>query len=255
MMVAKRVGDDSRVVATEESRASGPWACPACSARVSLKKGSIKIHHFAHCPPVTCEYGSGESEQHRRCKTEIFEAIRSKPNTSRWELERDLGNVRPDVSGYIGSTPVAIEVQASSLRLERIAERTKAYADKGISVLWLGLWRGELLQERFSPSAWEKWLHATYFGRVYYWRGGGDVVPVHFGEHLLYVEEREWFGPGGDEQSAGGYHRRSKRYREADVASPVAITDMGTQIRDAWSGGGYIVPASRLWIDQLEKWW
>jgi len=255
MLVAKRAQNDSRVVAAEEERNDGPWVCPSCSAQVALKKGSIKIHHFAHYPPVSCEYGVGESEEHRRCKTAIFEAIRSETNTSMWELERDLGSVRPDVSGYIGHTPVAIEVQVSSLSLERIAHRTREYADKGISVLWIALRHNRLLNGRFSPSVWEKWLHALYFGRVYYWETGCGVVPVHFGKYMLHVKEREWRDASGEEQSAGGYYRASKRFRESNFSSPIPITSMVTKVRDSWSGGGYNIPPSRLWIDQLPQWW
>lgn len=253
--MAKRVQDASIVVARTEDRAYGPWVCPACSGQVALKKGPLVTHHFAHYPPFSCEYGRGETEEHRQCKTAIFDAISSEPNTSKWELERNLGSVRPDVSGYIGQTPVAIEVQASSLGLERISKRTSEYAVKNISVIWLGLWHDRLLDDRFTPSVWEKWLHALYFGRVYYWKEGGNVVPVHFGKHMLYVAPSDWHDEFGQEQSGGDYYRRSKRFREAKIADPVAITSMTTRIRNSWSGGGYNIPASRLWIDCLPAWW
>lgn len=259
MLVANRRSGGARVVASAEDRGGGPWNCPACAAQVSLKKGTIRIHHFAHYPPVSCEYGTGESEEHRRCKTAIYEAMRAAPNTSKWELERSLGSVRPDVSGYVGQTPVAVEVQASSLRLERIAQRTSEYHAKGVYVLWVGIWDDRLLDDRFAPAAWEKWLHTLYFGRVYYWDDEypGSVVPVHFGRHSLHVEERKWHDEYGDERQAGGYDRISKRLREAGFPrlDAVPITDMTTRVRSPWSGGGYTVPSARLWIDRLPQWW
>lgn len=259
MLVAKRLVDEARVVAAEERRDAGPWCCPSCAIQVFLKKGEVKVHHFAHRPPVSCEYGSGESEEHRRCKTTIYEALRSTPGCSRWELERDLGSVRPDVSGYVGNTPVAVEVQASSLGLERIAHRTKEYANKGIFVLWLVPEKEErLLADPFAPSVWEKWLHTLYFGRVYYWLGEKDrLTPVHFDDHMIYVPLREWYDKENNEdRSAGGYSRRSKRYREVNAVNAISIAEMQGVDRTAWSRvAGHNIPNSKLWMDRFAKWW
>jgi len=51
-------------------------------------------------------------------------------------------------------------------------ERTIQYAQKGIYVLWLLLWTPKLNAQRYSPKLWEKWIHAAYYGRVYYWIEG-----------------------------------------------------------------------------------
>jgi competence protein CoiA len=157
------------------------------------------------------------------------------------------------VSGYIGAVPVAIEVQASSLDLERIAHRTKEYAAKGIFVLWLVPWRGSSLEkfyegdDRFAPSVWEKWLHALYFGRVYYWREGAEVLPVHFDTHWLWVEATDW---------GGGYSLASKRFRKVKLSpNRVSISDMRGSDRPAWTGGKMSIPQSKLWIDGLSQWW
>jgi competence protein CoiA len=222
---------------------------------MSIKKGSLKVHHFAHLPPFLCEYGAGETDAHRRCKTALCEALRVLPNATEWELERDLGSVRPDVSGYIGGQFLAIEVQASSLTIERISLRTKEYSAKKIPVLWIGLWHAGLEACRFSPSAWEKWLHVLYFGRVYYWREKAVVTPVHFADHMLWVEEREWYVSRGVTDSAGGYERRSKRWRESWPTRNVEIAEMLPSSRSAWSGGGLSVPKCFLWQDRLDAWW
>jgi competence protein CoiA len=247
MLVAKRVSE-------AESRELGPWQCPSCADRVSIKKGQIKIHHFAHTPPVRCEYGAGESEAHRECKTAIYETLRALPGARDWELERDFGTVRPDVSGYIGEQPLAIEVQISSLTLDQIAHRTREYASKQIPILWVGLWRPSLAEKRIAPSAWERWLHTLYFGRVYYWRQAATVTPVHFDDHYLWVEEREW-REDGEDCSAGGYHRRSKRWREPRPGKTISIQEMSAAPRDAWSGGDMRIPACLLSMDRQPRWW
>ena len=150
--------------------------------------------------------------------------------------------------------PIAIEVQVSSLTLDRIAlshARVRVEADSGL----MGRSRRPgLAGARFAPSAWERWLHTLYFGRVYYWRHSATVTPVHFDDHFLWVEEREW-REGGEDQSAGGYHRRSKRWREPRLGKTLSIEEMSATSRDAWSGGNMRIPACLLSMDRHPRWW
>lgn len=116
----------------------------------------MKVHHFAHKPPITCEYGSGETERHRECKLTIYEGLRRHRRFREVEIERSMGTVRPDVSGFMGEIPFAIEVQISALTMEQIIYRTSEYAKKGIYVLWLALYQAALEEKCYSPRAWEK---------------------------------------------------------------------------------------------------
>jgi hypothetical protein len=54
------------------------------------------------------------------------------------------------------------------------------YARKGIYVLWLLQWTPTLNARRYTPRLWEKWIHAAYFGRMYYWIEGLTVASYHF---------------------------------------------------------------------------
>src|SRR5690606_11363932 len=135
------------------------------------------------------------------------------PNVKKAALERSLKTCRPDVSAYINGVPVAIEVQISTLTIEKIIQRTEEYARKGIYVLWLLQWTPYLDANRYSPRLWEKWIHATYFGRVYYWIEGLKVVSYRFDPFLKHVPESNWYEDRGEEMSAGGYRKKSKRYR------------------------------------------
>jgi competence protein CoiA len=114
-------------------KAEGPFMCPKCGSETILRKGMIKIHHFAHKPPIACEHGKGESEQHRKCKSEIYNHL-SKDTNIPCELEKDLGNVVPDV--YIdfghGKSKYAIEVQINHLTMSSIISRTREYGRLGI---------------------------------------------------------------------------------------------------------------------------
>src|ERR1044072_4639045 len=104
--------------------------CPLCVAETILKKGTMKVHHFAHKPPITCEYGRGETERHRECKLAIYEGLRGHRRFCDVEIERQMGTVRPDVSGLMGGISFAIEVQISALTISQIVHRTSEYAKK-----------------------------------------------------------------------------------------------------------------------------
>jgi competence protein CoiA len=117
--------------------------------------------------------------------------LRSTPATAQ-ALERPLDTVHPDVSAEINWVPVAIEIQISSLSIETIMRRTIDYHRKGIYVLWLLQWTHKLDGKRYTPKLWEKWIHACYFGRVYYWTGGLEVVSYAFEPSLKTVPAKTW---------------------------------------------------------------
>ena len=104
MLCAIRQRDRHKVAAWDQQKSDGPFSCPLCVEETILKKGTMKVHHFAHKPPITCEYGRGETEQHRECKLTIFEGLRGHQRFRDVEIERSMGTVRPDVSGFMGGT-------------------------------------------------------------------------------------------------------------------------------------------------------
>jgi len=83
----------------------------------------------------------------------IYEGLRRRQHFRQVEIERRMGTVRPDVSGFMGEIPFAIEVQISALTMEQIVYRTSEYAKKGIYVLWLALYQSALEENRYSPRA------------------------------------------------------------------------------------------------------
>lgn len=251
MLSARRQSDGQTVTAYLESKTNGPFACLVCNDPVVLKTGKRTVNHFAHVNPLACRYAENESEEHRRCKMEIFQAFQKEPGVHNVALERPFGTNRPDVSAYINGVPVAIEVQISSLSLETIAYRTIEYARNGFYVLWLLQWTPELDAKRYTPRLWEKWIHAAYFGRVYYWTEGLSVVSYHFDPHLKSVPKKSWYSPKGKKITAGGYSRRSKRYRTAIRGRTFNLaTDFGPRNRDWWEGKDITIPAAKLYVDR-----
>jgi competence protein CoiA len=223
---------------------------------VVLHKGNIRVHHFKHKPPVTCIRGLGETEQHLRAKLAIYDELSGEPHVTELEVEKDFGSSFADLYARINGVPVAIEIQKSNLSVADITARTKNYFRLGINVLWVGLSSPDLLRKKYSPHAWERWCHAAYFGRVYYWEGGQMFRVVHFGEYKIYIEERSWYESGGYEQSAGGYDRTSKRYKTPIQGESVLLSRSFHPVKKrGWSGGTVDVPECKLYVDTQPMWW
>jgi competence protein CoiA len=249
MLCAKRKSDGQIVSAYMASKMDAPFLCPECGDVVVLKIGRSKVNHFAHDNPLVCRYTTNESDAHRQCKFEIYQALLRHPNVAEAAMERPLGTNRPDVSAYINGVPVAIEVQISFLSQETIMRRTIEYARKGIYVLWLLLWTPDLDSPRYNPAIWEKWIHAAYFGRVYYWREGLSVVCYNFEPTLKSVPMTTWYSASGRKMTGGGYTRRMKRHRTAIRGDMLNLaTDFVPQQRYWWEGNGIKVPDAKLFM-------
>jgi competence protein CoiA len=253
MLSAKRKSDGQTVTAYFESKANAPFYCLECGEEVVLKTGRRRVNHFAHANPLACGFARGESEAHRLCKMEIYESLSRMPNVTGAALERPLGSNRPDVSAYIDGVPVAIEVQISSLSLETIMQRTIAYHQKGIYVLWLLQWKPELDAGRYTPKLWERWIHAAYYGRVYYWIKGLEVVSYAFEPSLRSVPKKTWYDQNGRKITGGGYTRRLKRIRTAVRGEMLnLVTDFIPKERYWWQGEGFAIPDAKLFMERSQ---
>lgn len=255
MLSAKRKSDGQTVLAYDERKENGPFSCLECGDPVILRTGRNRINHFAHEYPLAKHYAENESDEHRRCKMEIYEALLRHPHASRVAMERRIGETnRPDVSALIAGVPVAIEVQLSNLSIETIMSRTIDYHRRGIYVLWLLQWTPALDQPRYTPRVWEKWIHTAYFGRVYYWTRGLEVVSYHFEPSLRSVPRKTWYAKNGQQMTGGGYSQRSKRFRAPTRGRTCNLaTDFGPRERLWWEGGGVKVPDAKLFMEHFES--
>jgi competence protein CoiA len=250
MLIALRRLDNTPVNATNATLADAPFVCPQCRNELILCRGGAATLHFVHKASLPCSYDFGESEAHRRAKNEIHDTLLSHPDADQVQLELPLGGVRPDVFARIRGVPVAIEVQISTLSPETIIHRTEEYTRLGIYVLWLLQWHPELNTTRYSPRGFERWLHATYFGRVYFWKQGLTVLPYHFHEHGKFVKSRRWHDERGRTRKAGGYRRISKRYKMPVCGKPLHLVhDFGKTTRRAWQSKALTVPECNLFMD------
>jgi competence protein CoiA len=244
MLTAKRQADGRKLAAWEADKDQRPFTCHCCGQQVTLRKGGIRAPHFAHQPPVTCEYGTGESEEHRLCKMAIYESLSADERVTKCEIERNLGTVRPDVSAYLNGVPVAIEVQLSSLSLDKIKYRTAEYARLGIYVLWLPLYTSRLRAGLYQPRPWERWLHAAYFGRVYYWVEGLRVAAIHFRDYYQSVRGR-----------TRDYSKLSVKKVPLNGRAAILTEDFRAVQREAWANDYLSIPSSKLLLDKQPSWY
>ncbi|QEI08856.1 competence protein CoiA [Pigmentiphaga aceris] len=256
MLTATRQQDGVKVVAAYVDKSHGPFLCTSCQRPLILNKGRIRVHHFRHPPQVARAHGQGESLEHLHCKMEIFDALAQHASVTDVELEKHLGPVVADVFAYIHGQPVAVEVQRSVLSVAEIRERTQAYTGLGINVLWIAVFPDAPTDTEHSPKACERWLHAAYLGRVYYWVNGLSLRPVHFDDMQLPVDGRSWIEPGGARRFSSPYTRTSQRYR-TPCAGPLVdlVNDFRPRLLGPFAGGTIDVPQRRLFLDRRPRWW
>jgi len=251
MLTSIRKSDNVKVRARYSNRIEKPFLCPECLGEVILKKGRIRIPHFAHKPPFDCKYGVGEKEIHRKAKEEIFEELNKSKIVSFCDLEYRLDRVRPDIYFELNNIKIAIEIQISNFTLNEIMNRTWKYFNQGVYVLWLPLFTEKLRKNKYSPKSWEKWLHALNFGKVFYWKEALTVVPVKFNHFKLYVAESSWY-EDGEERTAGGYERISKRYRTPSILSRLdLLKDFHPEERDQWETNNMLIPKSKIYLAKI----
>ncbi|HFI0240175.1 TPA: competence protein CoiA [Streptococcus suis] len=121
------------------------YFCPACAGKVRYRSGKILRSHFAHQTLRDCDFWSeNESAQHLSLKSSLYQWLQGQEEV---ELEAYLPATK-QVADLLVNQQLALEVQCSSLSISRLQERTAAYQQAGIAVLWLlgkDLWLGERL--------------------------------------------------------------------------------------------------------------
>jgi hypothetical protein len=217
----------------------GPdFFCPNCARPVTLKKGLIKVHHFAHKPPTTCTWASGETDAHLRGKQILKAGFIARGLLAEVEVPvlSAGGDRRADVlvRSPDGSRSVAVELQHQALDFAQIETRTRAYMSAGVPVIWVALlnkdtwgaaelFDGKWRVKRFSVRPWQRWAHTYGLGELWFldvdmgmlWRGIMSASIIH-------VESSSWYNSDGSEESAGGYDKVSRKWRVLTLDGPYA---------------------------------
>ena len=129
----------------DEPQRNDRFYCPGCQGQVRLKQGTIMRPHFAHVSLKACQYVyENESAQHLELKSTLYRWLKHEVAVEIEAVLPELGQI----ADLLVEGRLALEVQCSSLSIQRLQERTKAYQDQSIEVLWLlgkDLWIKEKL--------------------------------------------------------------------------------------------------------------
>ncbi|MDX1016396.1 hypothetical protein GOL25_25975 [Sinorhizobium medicae] len=236
------------------------YHCPECGQPVTLRKGQIKIAHFAHKPPTDCTWAKGETAAHLEAKVVLRDAFRRLGYVANYEVNvlSIQGDRRADVfvTSPDGQRRWAFEIQHTPILYPAIEARTKAYIAAQVPVLWVGILSSDMKEKskptpagivisKYTIRPWEKWAKALAYNELWYvdpsdgslWRG-------EFGDHTIDVESATWYESGGVEHSVGGYTRKSKRWRTLTLRGAYGAHQLtiGTKWRTAWSSPVFSLP-------------
>ncbi|HLP76133.1 MAG TPA: competence protein CoiA family protein [Candidatus Paceibacterota bacterium] len=257
------------VSADEAVHEDGPFICRTCLSDAVVRKCVEKRDHFAHQSRLSPAIEAKESELHKGCLEEICEALKMEAPGGDWQTNRPIkaneklgvDAVRPDISGKINGQRIVIEAQASQLSLSVIIKRSVIYSKWNVPILWLVPLKADFGNEPFRPRLYERYLHAMYFGRVYYWRPdfGGLVLPVHYGVAKRHIPFSEWYDKDAEQEcKAGGYDKPYKVIKRPVLGEKVDIVSQFFPERRSefrpWNERK-TVPPLMIWKDRLSYWW
>ena len=225
------------------NNADGPFYCPKCKEEVHLKQGIVRIPHFAHFPESTCTYAGGESEAHLNCKWNIYTALKRNPACQTVQLEAPVGTRIADVLATIHGTSVAVEVQRSDETIDGVAAKLRDYHNSGVTCIYISPASAPTVQ--VSLRAWQRYLHAMWYGELYYWADNDTVNIVHLGRYT-YLPQASW--------TEELYLQQRVVYRHVRPVSICAFTSLYHSEQDFYSRHIGITSA-RIWQSGMGKWW
>jgi hypothetical protein len=239
------------------------YLCPNCRAEVILKQGRIVIHHFAHKPPTTCAWATGETREHLLAKKVIRDAFRAKGYLADYEVEvlSGAGDRRADVLITNGNgVKVAVEVQHTPILYDAMERRTAGYVGAQTPVIWMGILSTNMKDaadpvnvglriDQYVIRPWEKWAHAYYYKELWYIDPNAETLwKGEFSDYSIHVASTSWYNEYAEEQSAGGYSRISKKWKTLTLSGPFPLSaaNIAVKSRKAWQSKAFSLPGGKF---------
>lgn len=178
--------NNQRVCASDAEKGD-EFYCPYCSSPMLVKKGAIKVPHFAHISATTtCEYDR-ESKEHMLTKLSIYDWL-AEQRVDEVDMEYPLEECRPDIFFVHQGKKVAVEIQLSPIPAAEIILRTQLMNRQGIHVLWL-IQSLPIHSEFRARNMW-RFLNGWYYGALFSWDNEYSEI-IEYG--ILNVERYNHF--------------------------------------------------------------
>jgi len=186
MLIA--INENNQSVLAVEANKSTRYFCSACQGNVTLKRGEIKLAHFAHLSKATCDaFSEGETEEHLKGKLGLYQSLENQGMTVQMEAYLPELKQRPDVLVTVNGMKIAIEFQCSPIPIDTIRSRTEGYLLNGYAVMWV---LGKKLHVKTSLTA----AH-----RAYLYKAGNQYV-LH-----------QYDSQNGRTHTLSGFHKKASR--------------------------------------------
>lgn len=249
MLVAER---DGLLIEARDAERAGAFVCPDCGRDLILRRGEVKVAHFAHKPPVVCREARGETPEHHWAKAALRDAFSARGLEAAVErrLVGDPAERRSDVVVWSPTgRAVAIEVQRSVMPLAEVRRRTASYMAAGLPVVWVSVLDGDvadriaategraatgmpagesgLFLDRLPLAAWARFAAWLVYGRSYWldparealWFGRLELART-FAEPFLHEH------PEAGTVAVGGRWRSMKSRVDLRLHGPVPLADL-----------------------------
>ena len=155
------------------------YLCPECRSQVILKRGKIKVPHFAHKDNfLSCDFGKNESESHLRAKDWLYQTISAAGYEvhAEYKITNKHGKyIFADIYYIPTGTdmPIAVEVLTQGVTVQDIEDRIRFYNKANVAVLWIvdESFYKKTKKPEFSMSAPIQYLYKYYYNNLYVFDG------------------------------------------------------------------------------------
>jgi hypothetical protein len=205
MLVAQHHPSGERVEATRDLAADA-YYCPLCASAVILKRGRVKVAHFAHAPGAACDW-AGESLRHRLAKRVLADCFRALGyNVELEEPHPQVGRCVDVAVTMPTGHRIAVEVQDSKISVPEMKRRNRADLLSGFfGTVWVFTSNraARLLAAREDHEIRVpdeiRWVMNRYgLGVFVIDENAGRMWRCHFGQVVRPGESHEWYTEDGE---------------------------------------------------------
>lgn len=146
------LSQEKKLILATKAQKGEKYYCPSCHQNVLLKKGSLRLPHFAHYKKQCQSFSEGETAQHLLGKQLLAQLFWQMGCLVQIEAYLTDLKQRPDL---LVTTPnnvtYAIEYQCAPLSVKKMVARSRGYAKKGWKCWWI-LGTKHLLKQKMTQQ-------------------------------------------------------------------------------------------------------